>query len=594
MKIFKKFLTAFLFVFLLIGVGCTNSEQSNQPENPPVEEENEEQIDLSAISFTDLSVEYDGQSHSIEVNNLPEELDVVYENNDKINAGEYVVTAKISKDNEELKSLTATLTITKRNARVIIDDQQSAINNIKQLTYTTEGVLPNEDLGVELTVDSSTSGKKEIKGTWSNSNYNVTFTSGVYTITESLFNSSSMTANSAFLPNYAPFSFYDTSLFEESVITKISFPFYSFATGYDKYSSNLYVPIYVVKSDFTTKQSECTVENGKLIKLDLTNKLLNVKQGDWVTVENLNIVVGKGETLAFGDTNMTVMPGFLRNDGTYGFWNRIFSSKGANNHSLIFNIEGYRTGSSSSVNNGFVEDDIDYISFLGDSISTYSGISNSTSYNSTIGSNAIWYPNNNYSGANLSPADTWWNQTANELGYQLCVNNSWSGSVVNTAQTYNIRAKNLHNNEMHAPDIIVIFIGVNDYAANTAVGSYDGTTTPPASPKNFSEAYGKMLDNIKKTYPNAEVFCCTFLSDRKRMNTDVNGAGISIDQYLNAIKTIAGNMNVNIIDLYNNSGITGDTINIYTVDKLHPNAVGMDLITFTVVDAITKVLEEKE
>ena len=35
------------------------------------------------------------------------------------------------------------------------------------------------------------------------------------------------------------------------------------------------------------------------------------------------------------------------------------------------------------------------LSILGDSISTYAAISNSTKYNSTIGGNAIWYPKNN-------------------------------------------------------------------------------------------------------------------------------------------------------------------------------------------------------
>ena len=147
---------------------------------------------------------------------------------------------------------------------------------------------------------------------------------------------------------------------------------------------------------------------------------------------------------------------------------------------------------------------------------------------------------------------------------------------------------------MHAPDIIVVFIGVNDYAANTVVGSYDGTTTCPSTPANFSEAYGKMLITIKNTYPKAKVFACTFLADRKRMSSDVNGAGISILDYLNAIKTISGNLGVNVIDLYNDSGINGSNISSYTVDKLHPNSVGMDLITYTVVAAINDCLNNGE
>ena len=37
---------------------------------------------------------------------------------------------------------------------------------------------------------------------------------------------------SPFLPSYAPFSLYDTTLFSDSVITSISFPFDSLASGY--------------------------------------------------------------------------------------------------------------------------------------------------------------------------------------------------------------------------------------------------------------------------------------------------------------------------------------------------------------------------
>ena len=598
----KRFL--FVFLLLLLCCGCRTTEQPTDektsitpPVTPTVEPTKEPtfqtpEINLDGVVFEGKTVEYDGTKHSLEVSNVPEGITVTYENNECVDAGNYSVKANLIKDNEVLKSLTALLVITKRKASVVVDNQQSSVNNVNELTYTTSGVLEGDDLGVSLSVDSSSSGKKEIKGTWNNPNYDVTFNTATYTFTESLFNSSSLTASSEFLPNYAPFSLYDTSYFSDTVVTSISFPFHSFVSGYDKYSSNLFIPIYVVKNDFSTKQSECSVENGKLVILDLTNKLLDVNKGDWVTCDGLNIVVGKDETLAFGDSTMTVLPGFLRNNATFGFWNRIFANKGGNNHSLIFNIEGYKTGVQTE--SGFVEDDINYISFLGDSISTYSGISNSTSYNPTIGSNAVWYPNNNYSGANIAPSETWWYQTANDLGYEICVNNSWSGSVVNTAQTYNVRAKNLHNNLMHAPDIIVVFIGVNDYAANTVVGSYDGTTTCPSTPANFSEAYGKMLITIKNTYPKAKVFACTFLADRKRMSSDVNGAGISILDYLNAIKTISGNLGVNVIDLYNDSGINGSNISSYTVDKLHPNSVGMDLITYTVVDAINDCLNNGE
>lgn len=401
----------------------------------------------------------------------------------------------------------------------------------------------------------------------------------------SLFDNSDLgNYNAPYLPSYAPFSLYNTTLFADTVITSVSFPYDSLASGYTVDSDNLYMPIYVIKSDFSTKKSDCTVENGKKIILDFTGKLSDVKRGDWLTVNGLEIVVASDETLAFGDTDMAVLPMFLRDNGKYGFWNRVFGFRGANNHSLIFKIEGYKC---SKENDNTNDDDKKYISFLGDSISTYSGWSNNTSYNNSIGGNAIWYPNNNYTGANLLVEDTWWHTVAKELGYEIAVNNSWSGSVVKSAQTYNVRAKNLHNSSNGAnPDVVVIFMGVNDYAAGTAVGDYDGKTEPPVAPSNFSEAYGRTIKNILDKYEDVEVYCCTFLPDRKRSSGSTNKQGIDESAYNDAIRTIAKNMGVNLIDLYNDSGIDPSNIAQFTVDKLHPNKNGMKKVAETIIDSI--------
>lgn len=544
---------------------------------------------LKNVIFNNTVVTYDGKMHSIEASNLPSGVSVRYENNSFKDAGEYLVKVIFTKENKDLKTKEVKLTINPRNVTVNIDDKQSMIDDIEELTYTVEGLIEGDDLGISLSVDPSSSGKKQIIGSWDNDNYQVTFNGGKYVISEYLFDSSYLTNYaSEFLPNYAPFSLYDTSFFKNSVITSISFPYFGLVSGVDINSKDLYMPVYVVKSDFSTKQSDCTIENGKKVNLDFTGKLNGVNKGDWLTVDNLNIVVESGETLAFGDPDMKVLPMFLRNNTTYGFYNRIFTSKGNNNHSLIFKIAGYNNTSSDETE--FVEDEIDYISFMGDSISTYEGISNNTSYNDTIGSNAVWYPNTNYSGANMDVSDTWWHQTAEELDYDICVNNSWSGSVVNTSQTYNVRAKNLHNKTNNAPDVIVMLMGVNDYAEGTVVGDYDGTTIAPRTPSNFSEAYGRTVSNMKETYPQAEIFCCTFLPDRKRFTSNTNSKGYKDEDYNNAIRTIAKNLDVNLIDLFLLSEINSSNITTYTVDKLHPNANGMDLITKCVVAQINKVM----
>lgn len=391
---------------------------------------------------------------------------------------------------------------------------------------------------------------------------------------EVLFDSSDMQSYaSPFLPSYAPFALYDTTVFSDTVITSISFPYYGLAEGYDVNSEGLYMPVYVIKSDLSAKREEC-----RRTLLDFTGKLEGVKSGDWLTVDGLNITVAADETLAFGDTDMAVLPMFLRDNGTYGFWNKVFDAKGSNNHSLIFKIEGIRGNGSIPSN----DDGINAISFLGDSITTYAGWSNNTEHNQSIGGNALWYPNNSYAGADLPVEATWWHRVFTALDYTLCVNNSRSGSKVTDPHTYNVRSKNLHNTSDNiSPDIVVILMGINDFGAGIQVGNYDGTTTPPAFPATFSEAYGKLIQTIKDTYEGVEIYCCTVLPDEKR---DTVSGGES--EYNAVIKLLAENMDVNLIDLYTESGINTQNISSYTVDKLHPNSVGMEKMAEVIINTI--------
>ena len=74
-------------------------------------------ITSGSLSFQPLNVVYDGNVHSLEVKGLPSEIKVTYENNDKVNVGEYEVVAKLEDTTgnyiipTELKS---TLTINKK------------------------------------------------------------------------------------------------------------------------------------------------------------------------------------------------------------------------------------------------------------------------------------------------------------------------------------------------------------------------------------------------------------------------------------------------------------------------------------------------
>ena len=146
---------------------------------------------MSEISFIDKSVNYNGNVQKLEINGaLPEGVTVNYLNNENKNVGEYTVTAKFVGDFEhykEIPDMVATLKIEKLKTTITIDDKTSAYGDtLKELTSrVTEGtVIEGDDLGIALTkAEGTTVGEYAITGTASNTNYDVTFIDGTYTIT---------------------------------------------------------------------------------------------------------------------------------------------------------------------------------------------------------------------------------------------------------------------------------------------------------------------------------------------------------------------------------------------------------------------------
>lgn len=86
-----------------------NGDQSQGDQTP-----SDEKQTFTGISFEDRTVTYDGSEHSLTIEGeLPENAQVVYENNTATNAGTYQATATLSAENYQTLELSATLTIEK-------------------------------------------------------------------------------------------------------------------------------------------------------------------------------------------------------------------------------------------------------------------------------------------------------------------------------------------------------------------------------------------------------------------------------------------------------------------------------------------------
>ena len=204
------------------------------------------------------------------------------------------------------------------------------------------------------------------------------------------------------------------------------------------------------------------------------------------------------------------------------------------------------------------------ISILGDSISTYRGLSNDASANATTGANPYFYRDP------FPPERTYWMRVILDFQMTLCVNNSWSGGNLSGAEYESAgvnRAAELARDDGQAPDFVIVFMGINDLGRGVDVSV-------------FAADYEKTLDTVRQKYPEAAV-CCVNLPDRDVYVTkraeDFNRA---IEQ---AVRRAGSNFFV--ADLFH-SRLNHDFYYNNTVDGLHPDEDGMRFIAEVVEDAI--------
>lgn len=221
------------------------------------------------------------------------------------------------------------------------------------------------------------------------------------------------------------------------------------------------------------------------------------------------------------------------------------------------------------------------LSLLGDSISTYIGY---------IPSGQTYEYNGNNQGVS-SVNDTWWMKLINALDMVLLVNNSWSGTCVTNIRdsvkgndsNAVIRSELLGNN----PDVIIFYMGINDFCFEAELGDYEGLTPVPSDMTKFSSAYAMALDKMMAKYPEAEIWCATLPQCERNGTTgapEINDAGISLVTFNERIKKLALTFGAKILD-FAQSGLTYHNMNIYMGDwesgterGLHPNADGMSVL----------------
>lgn len=207
------------------------------------------------------------------------------------------------------------------------------------------------------------------------------------------------------------------------------------------------------------------------------------------------------------------------------------------------------------------------VAIIGDSISTFKEY---------IPSDYKYY----YSKGNVDKVDkTWWGQLVNKTGVNVVSNCSWSGSTVTGDSTSKTNAfaacSNKRINDLSLRnekiDIIICYIGINDYRRNVEVGHWTAEDEVPADSTNidtFSEGYALMISKIKRKYPDAKVYVTTLMKC-----DDNNKATYKLEGYNEAIREVADKFDTGIVDL-NQFMIEKNDYSDYSLDRLHPNALG--------------------
>ena len=205
-----------------------------------------------------------------------------------------------------------------------------------------------------------------------------------------------------------------------------------------------------------------------------------------------------------------------------------------------------------------------YVSVLGDSISTYKGVSNDENAHSSIKYNPYRYS------SPFPREKTYWQAVIHRLGATLCVNNSWSGGNLSGREDVTAgvnRVTALAQEKGASPDLIILFMGINDLGRGIA-------------PEVFFADYLQTLSTIRCAYPLAKT-CCVNLPDRDpRLLARAEAFNCAIAEAV----ALAGE-DFFVADLFH-SPLRDDVYYDNTLDGLHPDEDGMRMIADVVEQAI--------
>lgn len=225
------------------------------------------------------------------------------------------------------------------------------------------------------------------------------------------------------------------------------------------------------------------------------------------------------------------------------------------------------------------------VSILGDSISTYQGY--------IPAKYACFYPDKDNDVQSV--AQTWWMQMLYYTGMRLLTNGSYSASTVcgsshaedSSAGCSNRRLLELRGADGSVPDVILVYMGANDFFRAVELGEYTGTAVHRTDRYvwNFTEGYELMLQKLQALYPASKIYCMTLIEANSGDHPRVNENGNTIADFNRRIREIAAAHAIPVIDVHG-CGMEAYELNRYTSDGTHPNREGAAKMAAYVTNAL--------